>query len=201
MIYGQRVSSDSIELFRFEEALHYKGSITASLFFEVLKDSSHLFCYGLEPSEIHELINKAPIIAGSNDGYVIVPVSFNSGETVYFWVNKYLNEAPTITVFLSNGLWMYSLLDSTYTSNYHVSMLGVIHDPDGFTNMRENCGINYPVIQKIREGQLFIYWPTSEKTWWKVKTLDSCQIGYMHKSRIEPLDLSNKEVDNNFNCD
>jgi len=62
---------------------------------------------------------------------------------------------------------------------------GIIHDADGYTNLRKGPGSRYEVVTKIREGQPFEYTRISESSWWRVR-LKNGKEGYVHKSRIQP---------------
>ena len=66
------------------------------------------------------------------------------------------------------------------------SSIGIINDPDGYTNVRLSSGNQYPVIGRILEGEKFIYFPQKDENWWLVKPTNG-PFGFMHKSRIELL--------------
>jgi Bacterial SH3 domain len=60
---------------------------------------------------------------------------------------------------------------------------GVIHDPDGFTNVRASQSADSAVVAKVKAGETFDFRGNEHEEWWKV-TLASGKIGYMHSSRI-----------------
>lgn len=62
------------------------------------------------------------------------------------------------------------------------SKIGVIHDKDGYTNLRTLPNKKSNVVTKIYNDTRFNYFEDSESEWWVVE-LDGV-IGYMHKSRI-----------------
>ena len=64
-------------------------------------------------------------------------------------------------------------------------IFGIIVDPDGYTNMREESNTKSKVICKIYEGNKFLILDKS-KNWWKIK--HNGMLGYMHKSRIKIID-------------
>lgn len=59
---------------------------------------------------------------------------------------------------------------------------GVINDPDGYTNLRDGEGTNYPVVKKIIEGEKFAV-KTKGEEWWLVILKDGTQ-GWIHNSRV-----------------
>ncbi len=65
---------------------------------------------------------------------------------------------------------------------YDIEDIGIIDDPDGYTNVREYSNKNSKVIITVKEKEEF---KIIDKTrdWWKIITKDGI-IGYMHKSRI-----------------
>lgn len=68
------------------------------------------------------------------------------------------------------------------------SDLGVINDPDGYTNVRSGKGSQKPIIGKIYEEEVFLFASQQKPSgnWWPV--ICNCKEGYlegyMHKSRI-----------------
>ena len=61
--------------------------------------------------------------------------------------------------------------------------LGLINDPDGYTNVREKPEANSNVLFKVNEGEYFYYTIAKDKNWWRVVNMDG-NAGFMHKSRI-----------------
>ncbi|WNJ17313.1 SH3 domain-containing protein [Pontibacter sp. G13] len=61
--------------------------------------------------------------------------------------------------------------------------VGVIQDPDGYSNLRSGKGSSFDVLTQIYEGNHFFTWPSESDPWWKVETARG-KVGYMHKSRI-----------------
>jgi hypothetical protein len=72
------------------------------------------------------------------------------------------------------------------TYSYGQLKIGVINDPDGYTNVREAMSTDAKIISKIFEFTVFEFEPSAEN-WYKVR-LDKNQSGYVHKSRIRELD-------------
>jgi hypothetical protein len=58
----------------------------------------------------------------------------------------------------------------------------VIIDPEGYVNVRSGQGIEYNIIARIDEGEIF-YTTPQQSSWWPVRTIDD-KLGYMHQSRI-----------------
>ena len=66
--------------------------------------------------------------------------------------------------------------------NYGQSELGMINDPDGYTNMRSGPGAKNSIVTRVDAGDVILTRPQSGE-WWKVSLMDRTE-GYMHKSRI-----------------
>lgn len=67
--------------------------------------------------------------------------------------------------------------------------IGIINDPDGYTNIRSGKGTTYEVIGKVTEGEQFRYFADPESNWWAIETIpnDGTPLkGFVHKSRIQP---------------
>lgn len=64
--------------------------------------------------------------------------------------------------------------------------IGVIDDPDGYTNMRAGNGIDKEIIEKVNSGEHFLI-ISSDGDWWKIMT-PSCKTGYMHNSKIKIIE-------------
>ncbi len=74
-------------------------------------------------------------------------------------------------------------------SELSAQTIGIINDPDGYTNIRNGQGSNFEIIGKIEESYQFKYYPNEQSNWWAIKTIPSygTQIeGFVHKSRIQP---------------
>jgi len=74
-------------------------------------------------------------------------------------------------------------------SELSAQKIGIINDPDGYTNIRSGQGMNYDIVGKINEADEFNYFPDSESNWWAVETIPRIGTplkGYVHKSRIQP---------------
>lgn len=63
---------------------------------------------------------------------------------------------------------------------------GTINDPDGYTNIRASNSSKSEIVGRILEGEVFTYWKTNDN-WYKVETPKGVK-GYVHKSRIKPID-------------
>ncbi len=66
----------------------------------------------------------------------------------------------------------------------------VINDPDGYTNVREGKSVNYNVIAKIYENEVFFAYPSATSNWYQVITKNGTK-GYVHNSRISFLNNNN----------
>src|SRR6056297_1926778 len=65
------------------------------------------------------------------------------------------------------------------------SSLGVIDDPDGYTNIRAGKSIKANIIGKMEDGEIFEF-TKSLGNWYKINTNYGIE-GFMHKSRIKEL--------------
>ncbi len=68
--------------------------------------------------------------------------------------------------------------------------MGMINDPDGYTNVRSGEGTNFDVIAKILEGERFKYFESESSNWWKIETVSYHEApvqGFVYKSRIQPF--------------
>lgn len=81
----------------------------------------------------------------------------------------------------------YYLLEvSRNTKDKSIAKHGVIHDKDGFTNLRQNSNSHSArVLAKIRENEPFLYWPL-EGDWWVVELQNGLR-GFVHASRIKEV--------------
>ena len=81
-------------------------------------------------------------------------------------------------------LLSFGLVNAQDASKYKKA---VINDPDGFTNVREGKSVNYSIVTKIYEHEVFYAYPSSNSNWYPVITNDGIK-GYVHNSRISFLD-------------
>jgi hypothetical protein len=72
--------------------------------------------------------------------------------------------------------------------------LGIINDPDGFTNIRIGPGKDFKVIDTLK-NDFFYFQYVDDSEWAKVTVWKERQIdGYIHKSRIQEVEkLNNKD--------
>ena len=61
-------------------------------------------------------------------------------------------------------------------------LIGIINDPDGYTNFRKEPNSNSEIIRKIYEESNFIILDTTDR-WWYIKHDNNT--GYIHKSRVK----------------
>jgi hypothetical protein len=81
-------------------------------------------------------------------------------------------------------------------SSFGQERLAIIQDKDGFVNVRASGDINSEIVGKISEGELFSY-IEAKTEWFTVSkpTYRKPVEGFVHRSRIQPLDeLSKQEV-------
>ncbi|MGV8994465.1 MAG: hypothetical protein ACOH1O_10220 [Flavobacterium sp.] len=64
--------------------------------------------------------------------------------------------------------------------------VGIIKDSDGFVNVRIGAGIEFPVLAKIDEDDLFYIVNQENSQWQQIRIFKEKQIiGFIHKSRIQ----------------
>jgi hypothetical protein len=68
----------------------------------------------------------------------------------------------------------------------------VINDPDGFTNVREGKSVNYSVIARLYENEVFYAHPSNASNWYPVITKKGIK-GYVHNSRISFLNNNSNQ--------
>lgn len=76
------------------------------------------------------------------------------------------------------------------TSNQGESetFLGIIKDPDGYTNLREKPSTSSNILTKIYEGEkIEVYIKDSPGEWWMIYHQKTHSTGYIHKSRVRLL--------------
>ena len=66
------------------------------------------------------------------------------------------------------------------------TMRAVIKDPDGFSYVRSMPNRDGQIVAKVKDKEVFFTY-VQESNWWQVKTRNN-RYGYMHISRIQPLD-------------
>ena len=79
--------------------------------------------------------------------------------------------------------------------------LAIINDPDGYTNLRKEKSPDSEIISMVFSNQVFYYRPNAEESWWKVTVYQFIEDnieGYMHKSRILPIDQLSVEAKKNL---
>ena len=66
--------------------------------------------------------------------------------------------------------------------------MGMIQDPDGYTNIRKGMGTQHDIIGKLTTGERFLYYESTTSHWWKVETIPYMEeplTGFVHQSRIQ----------------
>ena len=73
-----------------------------------------------------------------------------------------------------------------YKENVSSHRIGVINDPDGYTNVRSEPSTSSEIVTKIFEGEEFSYEPFNDK-WVRVYDDEGDFIGFMAASRVSPI--------------
>ncbi len=81
--------------------------------------------------------------------------------------------------------------------------LGLINDTDGYVNIRSGKGVNFEIVDKILNNELFFFLDSTDQNWCYVSTikfnylsktmLAESVTGYISKSRIAELNKLDKE--------
>tara|TARA_R110002012_G_scaffold139040_2_gene296116 strand:- start:8356 stop:9132 length:777 start_codon:yes stop_codon:yes gene_type:complete len=105
-------------------------------------------------------------------------------------------------------LWLIFLATCTFSSLYSQEWkIGVINDPDGYTNIRAGKTTKSEVIGKLLANELFRFADSTAEQWLMIKmTKCNCETsqhesrqitGFVHKSRIRDVNnLGNHEMTN-----
>ena len=187
-LYYKICPSDNYECYPRYEAIRSPEKYP-SLYFQLLKKKLDLLTFGYDHDYIRALIDeKGVLIDDGAASSIRMILNFDDMGTLYFAINRYKDEGPSISIYLQNGKPLISKLNNK-ESDYKFSMLGVINDPDGYTNLRSGAGTGFEVVERILETDIFDYYPTSESNWWSVTNIRTCSSGYVHKSRIQLLNL------------
>jgi hypothetical protein len=88
---------------------------------------------------------------------------------------------------LATLLQMFNTVYAQDASSYKKA---VINDPDGYTNIRDGRSVNYNIVARIYENEIFYAYPSNTSNWYPVITKNGTQ-GYVHNSRISFLNNSN----------
>lgn len=91
-----------------------------------------------------------------------------------------------------------------------LGQFAIINDKDGYTNLRENADIKSKTIYKLHNYELFLYEDSHDNSDWikvfvpKNKYSLDCDgfsylIGYIHRSRLKPIEELEKYKKDNFN--
>lgn len=103
------------------------------------------------------------------DGYAMI---LDRKETVYGYLPK-----KQVIEYTSQDV----LQENTYMDKSQ-SKRGVINDKDGYVNIRKEPDTQSEIVGKIRDKEIFNYWPTYTN-WYIIETKDGIR-GYVYKDRI-----------------
>jgi hypothetical protein len=67
--------------------------------------------------------------------------------------------------------------------------IGIISDPDGYVNIRQEKSTQSEIVGKIKEGDRFYFYPKAGEVWWKIEVEFGNETGFVHKSRISELHI------------
>lgn len=109
------------------------------------------------------------------------------GTSLYGGVDYILKKYPDFLAHLKkNNAYHYKLLSNYKLYNEQEEEIieyAIIHDPDGFTNLRKDKTTTSEVLQRIKLGEQVEVLDNSGN-WYLVKTKEGKK-GYVHKSRIK----------------
>lgn len=166
---------------------------TSSYVLKKIKKNINNITYGLEYSEITEVIDNAEI---STQGMIfskLIELSFPNDKKIYFEVN---NDTPkkVLWVWLNDATLLVDVIYNEINPE-KLLLVGTINDKDGYVNIREKPTTKSKIVGKFIKGGILYYIPDNRYNWWQVsheKNLKS-MIGYVHKSRIKKyIDMSDE---------
>ncbi len=70
--------------------------------------------------------------------------------------------------------------------------LAIINDPDGYTNMRKGPGSSYEIVDQILKNEIFLIEDLIGDWYLMYKVEKGYQEGYIHKSRVLPMNKLQK---------
>lgn len=163
-----------------------------SLVFLELKKNKQLMTQG-EDDNLDIILSKMKIVDNYVPSAIDVELKFSNGSKIIFVINNVEKEPPyIIDIFLPSGLSVFNQI-GTRTEKLFYKRLAKINDPDGYTNVREGKGTNYPVKLKLEEKDIFFVYPNYKESWWMIEKLN-CEKGYVSKNRIKLIgNLAEKE--------
>ncbi len=101
------------------------------------------------------------------------------------------------------------LLFLIFCYSFSYSQLAIIKDKDGYTNVRKENSSKSKIIYKLKENQAFWYNDTADKEWVEIyipkdkfcinQNDDSYISGYIHKSRLQPIQSLSKPLPQEIN--
>lgn len=74
------------------------------------------------------------------------------------------------------------------TSAKAQDLLGIIDDPDGYTNVRKGPGKDYPIVGRVERNEVF-YTEDSIGNWLSIWAIEKSISGYIHSSRVKRLSI------------
>lgn len=104
------------------------------------------------------------------NGKIIIKVNFSENYKKF-----------VIFEYDSHNYRLVQIINNTGIIDQSNCNLGIINDPDGYTNIRQHGSTNGAIVGKVYDGDIFAI--TSFGTWCRVITSSGIS-GYMHKSRI-----------------
>jgi len=77
---------------------------------------------------------------------------------------------------------LFSLPVAAAAQSVEAPMKAVIHDPDGYTNIRQAPNVESPIVARVVNAEVFLVIGSSGN-WYLVQKAHG-ETGYMHKSRV-----------------
>ena len=151
------------------------------MFFRISEYSNQLM--PVNNTELEKVISNMKIYRTGIESSIDEEFDFgDKGKNVIVLTTFESESSHIINVFMADGSSIFKKLDFYQLGDYE--RLAIIYDPDGYTNVRSSPEVKGRVIGRINEDQLFFVNPSFFSDWWRIKTVENCQLGYMHKSRI-----------------
>ena len=131
-------------------------------------------------------------VINDNDGYTNVrEIKRNDAKIL-----TKIYEGEVFAVEKSSENWWKVITKNGIQGYVHKSRINIIenltkynakiNDIDGFTNIRADKGINFQILDKLYEGELFIAEKNEFSNWWLIRKSNGI-VGFVHNSRIQVI--------------
>jgi hypothetical protein len=178
---GYQVASSILELDEVTGIRLDDGKNTAVVDYTLKRADVTPFGNAMEFKE-GDVIKKQTVFQLYDDGWRITgkkPKSIIKEENIAGFDNDFIEKAKA-------KIKQNEIIASNQGEPETESVIAVINDPDGYTNLREKASSKSKILTKIYEGETFeVYTEDSPKDWWMIYHQKSQKTGFIHKSRVK----------------